>query len=85
MASQFPWIFIFIDPLAEISKEGEFLNLYKEPFKDVYAAVEVYKASQIMYQEELDFGNQNLRSVEFLERKISNVSISSDQLISKTK
>ncbi|MFS8027330.1 putative ent-kaurene synthase [Helianthus anomalus] len=51
------------DPLAEITNEGA--------FKDEYAAVEVYNASQVLYPEELSFGEQILRSGDILRRMIS--------------
>ncbi|KAJ0822673.1 putative ent-kaurene synthase [Helianthus annuus] len=51
------------DPLAEITNEGA--------FKDEYAALEVYNASQVLYPEELSFGEQILRSGDILRRMIS--------------
>ena len=68
-----------IDPLVEITKEGDYMNSLEEPFKDVYAALEVYHASQIMHQEELAFGEENVRSIDFLKRKISTASIPSNR------
>ncbi|KAI3796489.1 hypothetical protein L1987_39160 [Smallanthus sonchifolius] len=51
------------DPLAELTNEGA--------FKDEYAALEVYHASQVLYPEELSSGEQILRSADFLERILS--------------
>ncbi|XP_076946242.1 ent-kaurene synthase 2, chloroplastic-like [Bidens hawaiensis] len=51
------------DPLAEITNEGA--------FKDKYAVLEVFNASQVLYQEELSFGEQILKSADFLKRIIS--------------
>ncbi|KAK1425273.1 hypothetical protein QVD17_20623 [Tagetes erecta] len=51
------------DPLAEITNEGA--------FKDEYAALELYHASQILYPEELSFGEQILKSDDSLKRIIS--------------
>ncbi|KAF5761585.1 putative ent-kaurene synthase [Helianthus annuus] len=48
------------DPLEEITNEGA--------FKDEYAALEVYNASQILYPKELASGEQILRSGDFLSR-----------------
>lgn len=62
------------DPLAKITKEGDYMNSLEEPFIDVYAALEVYRASRIIYQEEVDLGEQNLRSTDYLKRKISTAS-----------
>ncbi|GKE74694.1 Ent-kaur-16-ene synthase, chloroplastic-like protein, partial [Tanacetum coccineum] len=52
-------------------------EIIKEPFKDVYTALEVYRASQTIYQEEFAFEVQSLRSADFLEQKIS---LASNQL-----
>ncbi|KAI3498201.1 hypothetical protein L1887_33970 [Cichorium endivia] len=41
------------DPLAKIIEKGGYMNSLEEPSKDVHAALEVYKASQLIYQEEL--------------------------------
>ncbi|KAL7605320.1 hypothetical protein Lser_V15G15694 [Lactuca serriola] len=58
------------DSLAKITKEGDYMSSCKDGFKDVYAALEVFKASQIIYQEELaGLGEQN--STGFLKREIS--------------
>ncbi|CAH1416468.1 unnamed protein product [Lactuca virosa] len=60
------------DPLAKITKKGDYMSSCKDGFKDVYAALEVFKASQIIYQEELaGLGEQNSRSTDFLKREIS--------------
>ncbi|KVH97311.1 Terpene synthase, metal-binding domain-containing protein [Cynara cardunculus var. scolymus] len=67
------------DLLADITKEGDYMNSLEEPFKDVYAALEVYRASQIIHQEELAFGERNLRSIDFLKRKISTASSPSNR------
>lgn len=59
-----------VDSLAKITKEGDYMSSCKDGFKDVYAALEVFKASQIIYQEELaGLGEQN--STGFLKREIS--------------
>ncbi|KAL4586169.1 hypothetical protein LXL04_010801 [Taraxacum kok-saghyz] len=50
------------DPLAKLIREGNHMNSPEKPFKDVYTALEVYKASQITYQNELAFEEQNLTS-----------------------
>lgn len=68
------------DPLAEITKEGTYTNSLQEPFKDVYATLEVYRASEIFYQEELASKEQNLRPADFLRRIISTAS---DKVIHK--
>nr|GEV13669.1 ent-kaur-16-ene synthase, chloroplastic-like [Tanacetum cinerariifolium] len=59
------------DLLAEITKEWDYMNLLKEPLKDVNAALEVYPTSQIINQEELSFEEQNLRAANILKRKAS--------------
>ncbi|KAI3764337.1 hypothetical protein L2E82_14344 [Cichorium intybus] len=41
------------DPLAKIIEKGGYMNSLEEPSNDVHAALEVYKASQLIYQEEL--------------------------------
>lgn len=66
------------DPLVEITKESDYMNSLEEPFKDEYEALEVYRASQIIHKEELAFGEQNLKSIDFLKRKISTASIPSN-------
>ncbi|KAJ0461770.1 putative ent-kaurene synthase [Helianthus annuus] len=48
---------------SEITNEGA--------FKDEYAAVEVYNVSQVLYPEELSFGEQILKSGDFPKRIIS--------------
>ncbi|KAK9051395.1 hypothetical protein SSX86_028022 [Deinandra increscens subsp. villosa] len=60
------------EPLAEITNEGA--------FKDEYAALEVYHASQILYEEESSFGDQCLRWADFLKRIISTDSNNSNRL-----
>ncbi|XP_042756891.1 ent-kaurene synthase 1, chloroplastic isoform X1 [Lactuca sativa] len=60
------------DPLAKITKEGDYMNSPEKPFKDVYTSLEVYKASQIIYQEELAFREQNLTSYLPSSNKLSN-------------
>ncbi|CAI9279040.1 unnamed protein product [Lactuca saligna] len=62
------------DPLAKITKEGDYMSSCKDRFKDVYAALEVFKASHIIYQEELGFGEQNSMSTDFLKKEISTAS-----------
>ncbi|KAM0017121.1 putative ent-kaurene synthase [Helianthus debilis subsp. tardiflorus] len=62
------------DPLAEITKEGSHLSALEEPFEDIYASLELYQASQVIYQDELAFGELNLLSGDFLKRKISTAS-----------
>lgn len=69
-----------VDPLAEITKEGHYMNSLEGSFKDVYAALEVNRASQVIYQEELAFGEQNLMSTDFLKRKLSTATILSNSL-----
>nr|AKP96362.1 ent-kaurene synthase [Grindelia hirsutula] len=61
------------DPLTEITKEGDYMNAPEdeEPFKDIYSALEVHRASQIMYQEELTLGERVLRSSDFLIQRLS--------------
>ncbi|KAL8227855.1 hypothetical protein R6Q57_015439 [Mikania cordata] len=54
---------VSLDPLAEITSEGS--------FKDNYAALEVYHASQMLYQEELSSGEQILKSANFLKGLLS--------------
>lgn len=61
---------VSLDPLAEITKE--------EPFKDLYSALEVHRASQIVYQDELTFGEENSRSADFLKRILSSSTIPSN-------
>lgn len=48
------------------------MNSPEKPFKDVYTSLEVYKASQIIYQEELAFREQNLTSYLPSSNKLSN-------------
>nr|ALJ30097.1 kaurene synthase-like protein [Stevia rebaudiana] len=57
------------DPLAEIMKEGSYMSPYEEPFEDICAALEAYRASQIIFQDEPAFGELNLLSADFLKRK----------------
>ncbi|KAK1425274.1 hypothetical protein QVD17_20624 [Tagetes erecta] len=58
------------DRLAEITNE--------RAFKDEYAALEVYRASQILYPEELSFGEQILKSADsnrlskFIHKEVDN-------------
>ncbi|KAD4982752.1 hypothetical protein E3N88_19423 [Mikania micrantha] len=54
---------VSLDPLAEITSEGS--------FKDNYAALEVYHASHILYQEELSSGEQISKSANFLKGLLS--------------
>ncbi|KAI3719553.1 hypothetical protein L6452_20455 [Arctium lappa] len=69
------------DPLTEITKGGDYMNSVEEPFKDIYAALEMYHASQIMNQEELSFEEENLRSIDLLlKQKMSTSSIPSNWL-----
>ncbi|KAL4586184.1 hypothetical protein LXL04_010816 [Taraxacum kok-saghyz] len=57
------------DPLAKITKEGNYRSSSVK--LDVHSALEVYKASQIIYQEEIAFGKYNLRLTDFLKQEIS--------------
>ncbi|KAJ0591575.1 putative ent-kaurene synthase [Helianthus annuus] len=59
------------EPLAKIIKEGSYMSSHEEPFEDTHAAFEAYLASQIIYQDELPFGELNLLSADFLKREIS--------------
>nr|QTW97448.1 KSL2 [Artemisia annua] len=60
----------------EVSSDS--LNeIITEPFRDVYTALEVYRASQTIYKEESAFEEQSLRSADFLKWKIS---LASNQL-----
>nr|QTW97450.1 KSL4 [Artemisia annua] len=52
-------------------------EIITEPFRDVYTALEVYRASQTIYKEESAFEEQSLRSADFLKWKIS---LASNQL-----
>nr|XP_043623552.1 ent-kaurene synthase 1, chloroplastic-like [Erigeron canadensis] len=52
--------------LTEITKEGIYMNAPAEPFKDIYSALEVHRASQVMYQEELTLGDKISRSSDIL-------------------
>ncbi|KAL8249655.1 hypothetical protein R6Q59_006523 [Mikania micrantha] len=54
---------VSFDLLAEITSEGS--------FKDNYAALEVYHASQMLYQEELSSGEHILKSANFLKELLS--------------
>ncbi|XP_071706508.1 ent-kaurene synthase 2, chloroplastic-like [Rutidosis leptorrhynchoides] len=58
------------DPLTEITKNaGAYMNSLEEPeVKDVYAALEVYRAQHFLYQEELAFGEQSLWAINLLKR-----------------
>ncbi|XP_071709189.1 ent-kaurene synthase 2, chloroplastic-like [Rutidosis leptorrhynchoides] len=62
---------ISTDPLAEITKDGaDYINsLGEHEFRDVYAALDVYRASQFMYQDELLFQEQCMWSTDFLKQK----------------
>ncbi|KAK1412196.1 hypothetical protein QVD17_33234 [Tagetes erecta] len=61
------------DPLAEITKKGSNMSPHKDPaFEvDIHAALEAYRASQIIYQHESAFGELNLLSADFVKRNIS--------------
>ncbi|KAM0037109.1 putative ent-kaurene synthase [Helianthus debilis subsp. tardiflorus] len=61
------------EPLAKIIKEGSYMSPHEEPFEDTHAAFQAYLASQIIYQDELLFGELNLLSADFLKREISTV------------
>ncbi|KAK9074296.1 hypothetical protein SSX86_006893 [Deinandra increscens subsp. villosa] len=66
------------DALVEITKEGSYMSPHEGPFEDIYASLEVYQASHILYQDEPAFGGLNLISSDFLKRKIRTKS--NDQL-----
>ncbi|GKA32308.1 Ent-kaur-16-ene synthase, chloroplastic-like protein [Tanacetum coccineum] len=62
---------VSLDLLAEVTKEWDYMYLLEEPLKDVYAALEVHPTSQIINQEKLAFGEQNLRAADILKSKAS--------------
>nr|XP_043626449.1 ent-kaurene synthase 2, chloroplastic-like [Erigeron canadensis] len=66
------------DPLTEIIKEGAYMNAPAAPFKDIYSALEVNRASQVMYQEELTLGDKILKSSDFLIERLSAESVPSN-------
>ncbi|KAI3498200.1 hypothetical protein L1887_33969 [Cichorium endivia] len=62
-------------PLAKVTKEGGYMNSSEKAFKDAYTALEVYKASQIIYQEELtDFLKGNISTSSILSNGLSELS-----------
>ncbi|KAJ9563474.1 hypothetical protein OSB04_008634 [Centaurea solstitialis] len=69
------------DLLTEITKRGDYMNSLEEPSKDIYAALALHQASQIMHQEELiSLEEQNSSSTDFLRQKSSTSSIRSNWL-----
>lgn len=69
------------DRLSEIANEGGCFSSLGGHSKDLNAALEVYRASQmIIYQDESALAEQNSRFSHFLKQKLSNTSFPSDGL-----
>ncbi|KAD7116970.1 hypothetical protein E3N88_04238 [Mikania micrantha] len=62
------------DPLTEMTKEVSYMSPHEEPFEDIYAALDAYRASHIIFQDEPASREINLLSANFLKRKISTTS-----------
>ncbi|PWA75611.1 ent-kaurene synthase [Artemisia annua] len=70
LSNSFHYMACGLDLLAEITKEWDYMNL-----------LEVYPSSQIINQEELAFGEQNLRAADIIKQKPSTPSSRRDKCI----